>query len=92
MAFSQRDGEVVWKSGDFLISEAPPLLIDLEGQEQLVVLGGGTINGIDPVTGRVLWTHPPARSRSRVHDRARRADRRDPLAGARVRSRQSAAR
>jgi outer membrane protein assembly factor BamB len=62
MAFSQRDGEVVWKSGDFLISEAPPLLIDLEGQEQLVVLGGGTINGIDPVTGRVLWTHPPARS------------------------------
>ena len=58
MAFSQRDGEVVWKSGDFLISEAPPLLIDLEGQEQLVVLGGGTINGIDPVTGRVLWTHP----------------------------------
>ena len=32
MAFRQRDGEVVWKSGDFLISEAPPLLIDLDGQ------------------------------------------------------------
>ena len=58
MAFRQRDGEVVWKSGDFLISEAPPLLIDLDGQAQLVILGGGTVNGLDPVTGRILWTHP----------------------------------
>ena len=58
MAFRQGDGAVVWKSGDFLISEAPPVLIDLDGQTQLVMLGGGTVNGLDPATGRLLWTHP----------------------------------
>ena len=58
MAFRQSDGEVVWKSGDFLISEAPPLLIDLDGQAQLVILAGGTVNGLDPATGHILWTHP----------------------------------
>ncbi|HJN45933.1 MAG: hypothetical protein CL477_19365 [Acidobacteria bacterium] len=58
MAFRQSDGAVVWRSGDFLISEAPPLVIDLDGQDQLVILAGGTLNGLDPVTGRLLWTHP----------------------------------
>ncbi len=58
MAFRQSDGEVVWKSGDFLVSEAPPVLIDLDGETQLVMLGGGTVNGLDPATGRMLWTHP----------------------------------
>ena len=58
MAFRQSDGSVVWKSGDFLVSEAPPILITLDGQEQLVVFAGASINGLDPETGRVLWTHP----------------------------------
>jgi outer membrane protein assembly factor BamB len=58
VAFRQRDGSVAWKSGDFLISEAPPILIALAGREQLVVFGGGTINGLDPSTGKVLWSHP----------------------------------
>ena len=58
MAFRQSDGDVVWKSGDFLVSEAPPVLIDFDGQEQLVILAGGTVNGLDPVTGGILWTHP----------------------------------
>jgi outer membrane protein assembly factor BamB len=58
MAFRQRDGAVVWKSGDFLTSEAPPILIEFAGRQQLVVVGGGTINGLDPATGTVLWSHP----------------------------------
>ena len=58
MAFRQDDGEVVWRSGDFLVSEAPPRLVDLDGQRQVLVLGGGTLNGLDPETGRILWTHP----------------------------------
>jgi outer membrane protein assembly factor BamB len=58
MAFRQRDGAVVWKSGDFLTSEAAPILIDVGGTKQLVVLGGGTVNGMDPSTGAVLWSHP----------------------------------
>ena len=58
MAFYQSDGRVAWTGGDFLVSEAPPILIDVDGQQQLAVLGGGTINGLDPDTGQVLWTHP----------------------------------
>ena len=58
MAFRQSDGGVVWKSGDFLTSDASPILIDVQGQEQLVIFGGATINGLDPATGRVLWSHP----------------------------------
>ena len=58
IAFRQNDGNVVWTGGDFLVSEAPPALIDVDGQMQLAVFGGGTINGLDPDTGDVLWTHP----------------------------------
>jgi outer membrane protein assembly factor BamB len=58
MAFRQNDGGVVWKSGDFLTSEAAPVLISLAGQEQLVVFGGGTINGLNPANGAILWSHP----------------------------------
>jgi outer membrane protein assembly factor BamB len=58
MAFRQSDGAVVWKSGDFLTSEAPPILIEFGGGPQLVVFGGGTVNGLDPSDGRVLWSHP----------------------------------
>ncbi len=58
MAFRQADGHVVWKSGDFHTSEAAPILISVGGRDQLVVFGGGTINGLDPVTGDVLWSHP----------------------------------
>jgi outer membrane protein assembly factor BamB len=58
MAFRQSDGTVVWKSGDFLTSEAPPILIELAGNTQLVVFGGGTVNGLDPENGELLWSHP----------------------------------
>ena len=64
MAFRQSDGAVVWKSGDFLTSAAAPILIDVGApgnatrQRQLVFLAGGTVSGMDPETGRVLWSHP----------------------------------
>jgi outer membrane protein assembly factor BamB len=58
MAFRQSDGHVVWKSGDFLTSEAAPILIEVGGRPQLVVFGGGTVNGLDPENGTILWSHP----------------------------------
>jgi outer membrane protein assembly factor BamB len=58
MAFAQSDGRVVWKSGDFLNSGAAPILINFAGQEQLVFLAGGTIQGMNPVNGQVLWAFP----------------------------------
>jgi outer membrane protein assembly factor BamB len=58
MAFRQADGAVAWKSGDFLTSAAAPVLINFEGQPQLVFLAGGTVSALDPANGRVLWSHP----------------------------------
>ena len=57
MAFRQDDGAVVWRSGEFLIAPATPILVDVDGQVQLIVYGGQTINGLDPETGSVLWSH-----------------------------------
>jgi outer membrane protein assembly factor BamB len=58
MAFRQSDGAVVWKHGDYLISGASPILITLNGREQLVVFAGSQITGVDPENGKVLWAHP----------------------------------
>jgi len=58
VAFRQDDGAVVWKRGDFLTSEAPPVLIEFGGRTHLVVLGGGAVHGLDPDTGEILWSHP----------------------------------
>jgi outer membrane protein assembly factor BamB len=58
MAFRQSDGAVVWKGGHFLISDAPPILITVGGRDQVVFLGGGTVTGLDPSNGDVLWSHP----------------------------------
>ena len=57
MAFRQSDGAVAWKSGDFLTSAAAPVLIEFEGEPQLVFLAGGTITAIRPDDGQVLWSH-----------------------------------
>lgn len=57
-AFRQQTGELVWRSGELEQSPASPLLIDLDGQTQLVVFGGDRIAGMDPATGQTYWTHP----------------------------------
>lgn len=58
MAFRQGDGSVAWKSGDFLTSDAPPILIEFAGRTQVVFLAGGTVTALDAANGTVLWSHP----------------------------------
>jgi len=58
MAFRQEDGKLAWRSGNFLTSQVPPILIDREGETELVIVGGGTINGLDPSHGDILWSYP----------------------------------
>lgn len=57
MAFDQASGDVVWSAGDFLVAQAAPMLIDVDGDPQVVIFGGQTVNGLDPANGEVLWTH-----------------------------------
>jgi outer membrane protein assembly factor BamB len=58
MAFNQQTGALTWKSGDLNVAQASPILIEVNGETQLVVFGGLNVNGFDPRTGRLLWTHP----------------------------------
>jgi len=58
MAFRQDTGAVVWRSGHFLTSGGSPILIDVDGQEQVVLFAGNLMVGMLPENGRVLWVHP----------------------------------
>jgi outer membrane protein assembly factor BamB len=58
MAFNQRTGAVAWKGGSFPVGPGSPVLISVDGQDQLVVTGANEMAGVDPLNGRVLWSHP----------------------------------
>ncbi len=58
MAFKQRDGAVAWKRHDFQNSPASPLLIKVDGQEQLVAFMYDDVVGLDPRGGDLLWSYP----------------------------------
>jgi outer membrane protein assembly factor BamB len=57
-AFNQQTGALVWKNGSFEYAPASPILIDVDGQQQLVVFGGDQVVGVDPSNGRTLWSLP----------------------------------
>ncbi len=59
MALRQSDGEVVWKSGSFLVSHSAVGLISVDGRQHAVVFAGQAVFGLDPDTGEVRWGHPP---------------------------------
>jgi outer membrane protein assembly factor BamB len=58
MAFNQKDGRVVWQKQDFANSPSSPLLIKVDGQDQLVAVMFDQVVGINPDTGDLLWKHP----------------------------------
>ena len=61
MAFHQDDGRVAWRSGDFAIAPASPILITVEGREQVVVFASDRVVGLDPASGAQIWSHPHPR-------------------------------
>lgn len=58
MAFDQKDGSIAWKAQDLDWSPASPLVINVDGQDQLVVFMAEEIAGLDPNNGQLLWRHP----------------------------------
>jgi outer membrane protein assembly factor BamB len=57
-AFNEKTGALVWKTGNYTTSPASPIVIDVDGQKQLLYFGGDEILGLDPASGKTLWTHP----------------------------------
>ena len=60
MAFDQRDGRVAWRRQDLEISPNSPLVINVDGQDQLVAFMGTHVAGLDPSNGDLLWSYPHA--------------------------------
>ena len=58
VAFDRGTGAVVWRSPAIDLAPGSPLLIDVDGHTQLVVLGQQEVVGLDPADGRRLWSHP----------------------------------
>lgn len=58
MAFRQKDGVVAWKRHDFKNSPSSPLLINVDGQDQLIAFMYDTLVGVDPSNGELLWSRP----------------------------------
>jgi outer membrane protein assembly factor BamB len=56
-AFNPETGALLWKNGNVQHSPASPILIDVDGQTQVVLFGGDRIAGLDPGNGRELWSH-----------------------------------
>jgi outer membrane protein assembly factor BamB len=58
IAFNQKDGSVAWKKQDFINSPSSPILINLDGQDQLVAFLAAEVAGFNPDNGELLWSHP----------------------------------
>jgi len=58
IALNPKNGSLVWQKHDFLYTACTPILINVDGQEQLVTTFGDEVVGLDPNNGELLWSHP----------------------------------
>ncbi len=58
VALERRTGREVWRSLSDPPGYATPLLADIAGKQQLVCWTPSNVRGLEPGTGRVLWTVP----------------------------------
>ncbi len=68
VAYDKRTGEVKWKSAAFsgVAGYVTPSVVKVAGEDQLVMISAavgrgrnardGSVNGLDPRTGKILWT------------------------------------
>ncbi|MSV29568.1 MAG: hypothetical protein EXQ52_12620 [Bryobacterales bacterium] len=57
-ALDLKTGAVRWQGGDFANSHSSPVLINVDGQEQVACVVEKAVAGFDPHDGHVLWSHP----------------------------------
>jgi outer membrane protein assembly factor BamB len=57
-ALDAKTGETRWQGGDFGNSHSSPVLIQVDGEEQIACVVEKAVAGFDPHNGRVLWSHP----------------------------------
>jgi outer membrane protein assembly factor BamB len=57
-ALDLKTGATRWQGGDFANSHSSPVLIKVDGEEQVACVLEKAVAGFDPASGRLLWSHP----------------------------------
>ncbi len=57
-AFDCKSGKLQWKAGQGAAGYSSPVLMTFADQPQLVSLIGAQLLGIEPASGKLLWTYP----------------------------------
>lgn len=57
LALRQSDGAVLWKNMNFRNAHSSPVLIEVDGQPQVVALMSSEVIGFSPDNGQLLWQH-----------------------------------
>jgi hypothetical protein len=58
MAFNPASGEVLWKQHDFAGTHSSAIVIRVGGKDEMVLLAGAEVVGMDPSTGEIEWRYP----------------------------------
>jgi outer membrane protein assembly factor BamB len=58
VALDLKTGATRWQGGDFGNSQSSPVLINVDGEEQVACVLEKAVAGFDPANGRLLWSHP----------------------------------
>lgn len=58
LALDAATGQVRWKTGRGMsrVSHMTPLVLNIDGKDQLISPAGDRIQGFDPLTGKLLWS------------------------------------
>ncbi|MEX2174203.1 MAG: PQQ-binding-like beta-propeller repeat protein [Pirellulaceae bacterium] len=57
-AFDAKTGKQVWTAASDPAGYSSPALLSVAGQPQIVAFTGGSVVGLAPRTGKLLWRHP----------------------------------
>ena len=57
IAFNQKDA-IAWKNQTLDMSPSSPIIVNVDGQDQLIAFLGKVVAGLDPNNGNLIWTHP----------------------------------
>jgi outer membrane protein assembly factor BamB len=59
VAFQKDTGRELWRALTAVeIGYAPPVIYTIHGQRQLIIWHPDAISGLDPASGKLLWSHP----------------------------------
>lgn len=58
VAYDAKSGKQAWTAGEDVAGYSSPALLKVGGREQIVVYTGGSVLGLAPKSGTVLWRYP----------------------------------